>query len=80
MRSVKKDDVQNRGYSDGSPYRNRKYIVINSNVIDMSKTGIPLKLIPNVGEPKIAQPYSGMHEFPKATSVKEVPLPKGYKE
>jgi hypothetical protein len=26
------------------------------------------------------EPYSGTHTFPGATSVKEVPLPKGYKK
>jgi hypothetical protein len=80
MRTVRKADVQKLGYSDGSPYRNRKYIVINGDTIDMSKTGIPLRLIPDKGEEKIAEPYSGAHSFPGATSVKEVPLPKGYKK
>ena len=69
MRTVRKADVQKLGYSDGSPYRNRKYIVINGDTIDMSKTGIPLRLIPDKGEEKIAEPYSGMHSFPGATSV-----------
>jgi hypothetical protein len=80
MRTVRKADVQKLGYSDGSPYCNRKYIVINGDTIDMSKTGIPLRLIPDKGEEKIAEPYSGAHSFPGATSVKEVPLPKGYKK
>jgi hypothetical protein len=80
MRTVRKADVQKLGYSDGSPYRNRKYIVINGDTIDMSKTGIPLRLIPDKGEEKIVDPYSGTHSFPGATSVKEVPLPKGYKK
>jgi hypothetical protein len=80
MRTVRKADVQKLGYSDGSPYRNRKYIVINGDTIDMSKTGIPLRLIPDKGEEKIVDPYSGAHSFPGATSVKEVPLPKGYKK
>ena len=80
MKTVRKADVQKLGYSDGSPYRNRKYIVINGDTIDMSKTGIPLRLIPDKGEEKIAEPYSGAHSFPGATSVKEVPLPKGYKK
>ena len=74
MRAIKKQDVQVRGYSDGSPYRTRKYIIIDGNTIDMSKTGIKLRLTPNVGDEKIAEPYSGKHTFPGATSVKEVPL------
>lgn len=76
MKVVKKKDVQIKGYSDGSPYRTRKYIIIDGDTIDMSKTGMALRLIPDVGEEKIAQPYSGTHKFPGATSVKEVPLRK----
>ena len=65
-----------KGYSDGSPYRTRKYIIIDGDTIDMSKTGMALRLIPDVGEEKVAEPYSGTHRFPGATFVKEVPLRK----
>jgi hypothetical protein len=30
-----------------------------------------LRLIPDVGDEKIAEPYSGKHTFPGATSVKK---------
>ena len=76
MKTVRKADVQRLGYSDGSPYRTRKYIIIDGDTIDMSKTGMALRLIPDVGEEKIAEPYSGTHRFPGATFVKEVPLRK----
>jgi hypothetical protein len=66
--------VQRLGYSDGSPFQNRDSISIQGNVIDMSNTGKALTLKPNVGRSIKALPYSGMHIFPGATSVKEVPV------
>lgn len=74
MKAVKDSEVQRLGYSDGSPYRRRKFITIKGDTIDMSKTGIKLRLIPNVGEEKVAEPYSGVHKFPGATSIKEIPV------
>lgn len=74
MKAVRKEDVQQKGYSDGSPYRKRKYIVIKGDTIDMSKTGLKLRLIPDVGQEKVAEPYSGIHKFPGASQVKEIPI------
>jgi hypothetical protein len=74
MKAIRKKDVQSLGYSDGSPYRRRKSIVIKGDSIDMSKTGIKLRLIPDVGDEKIAEPYSGIHKFPGASQVKEIPI------
>ena len=74
MKAVRKKDVQQKGYSDGSPYRKRKYIVIKGDTIDMSKTGLKLRLIPDVGQEKVAEPYSGIHKFPGASQVKEIPI------
>lgn len=74
MKAVRDKQVQKLGYSDGSPYRRRKYIVIKGDTIDMSKTGIKLRLIPDVGQEKIAEPYSGIHKFPGASQVKEIPI------
>lgn len=62
------------GYSDGSPYAKEPHIVIPGNRVDMSKTGISLKLIPDVGKPKTVKPYSGIHTFPKATTIMEMPI------
>lgn len=74
MKAVRDKDIQKLGYSDGSPYRRRKYIVIKGDTIDMSNTGMKLRLIPDVGQEKIAEPYSGIHKFPGASQVKEVPI------
>lgn len=74
MKAVRDKDIQKLGYSDGSPYRKRKYITIKGDTIDMSKTGLKLRLIPDVGAEKIAEPYSGIHKFPGATKVKEIPI------
>jgi hypothetical protein len=74
MKAIRKKDVQSLGYSDGSPYRRRKSIIIKGDSIDMSKTGIKLRLIPDVGDEKIAEPYSGIHKFPGASQVKEIPI------
>ncbi len=74
MKAVRDKDVQQKGYSDGSPYRRRKHIVIKGDTIDMSKTGISLRLIPDVGDEKVAEPYSGIHKFPGASQVKEIPI------
>lgn len=59
------------GYSQGSPYANMPQIPIQGNQIDMSRTNIPLQLIPNVGRPRVAMPNSGQYSFPGATSVLE---------
>lgn len=74
MKAVRGKDIQQKGYSDGSPYRKRKSITISGDTIDMSNTGIKLRLIPDVGEEKVAEPYSGIHKFPGATQVKEIPI------
>lgn len=69
------------GYSDGSPFINEPHIVVDGSKIDMSKTNKTLKLIPDVGKPIIAKPYSGIYNFPKATKVLEIPvLKKGGKK
>jgi len=54
------DDVSMKGYSDNSPYRNRKSIDIHSpnGLIDMSETGMPF-----LANGKFLPPYSGMHQF-----------------
>lgn len=74
MKSVRISDVEKSGYADGSPYRKRKYITISGDTIDMSKTGMKLRLIPDVGEEVVAEPYSGTHHFPGASKVKEIPV------
>lgn len=77
--------VSRLGYSDNSPYKNKDSITIPGNIITMENTGMPIKAVPDVGRTRILPPYSGLHVFPGATSVKEVPnkrkggkLPKKY--
>lgn len=67
-------DVAQKGYSQGSPYMNMPAIPIPGNTIDMSKTEIPLLLIPDKGEPKVAQPGSGKHKFKGAKQILEIPM------
>src|SRR5690606_20752364 len=62
------------GYSQGSPFINRKEINIPGNQITMQNTDIPLALIPNKGRAVIAPPRSGQYYFPGATNVREVRL------
>lgn len=63
--------IQRVGYSDGSPFMQLPQIQINSSLIDMSRTGVPIKATPNKGKAKVLQPYSGVHEFKGAKTVTE---------
>lgn len=67
-------DVARQGYSMTSPYQNRSSITIPGGNIDMSTTAKSLYLIPDVGRPVMAHPFSGQHIFPRANSVREVPV------
>lgn len=62
------------GYSDNSPYKYLPEIDIPGNNITMANTGMPLVGIPDVGQPRVMAPYSGEHNFPGASQVKEVPM------
>ena len=62
---------QRLGYKDGSPYANKPYIDIDSNLITMKDVPNALLAIPNVGNPVIMQPEKEYY-FPKATKVREV--------
>ncbi len=62
------------GYSDESPYKFLPAIEIPGNNITMAQTGMPLMGIPDVGQPKVMAPYSGNHNFPGASKVREVPI------
>jgi len=65
--------VSKMGYADHSPFKHAPHLVINGGKIDMSNTSMDLKLIPDVGKPKIAKANSGIHNFPKASKVLEIP-------
>lgn len=62
-----------QGYSDGSPYKSLPYIMIPGNTIDMSNTGMPILAVADSGETRVLPPYSGQHQFPGASQVKEMP-------
>lgn len=64
------------GYSDNSPYKYLPEITIPGNNITMENTGTPLVGIPDVGDPRMMEPYSGTHIFPGASKVKEMPVMK----
>lgn len=64
-------DEQMLGYKKGSPYANKPYIDIDSNLITMKDVPNALLAIPNVGNPTIMQPEKEYY-FPKATKVREV--------
>ena len=63
------------GYKDNSPYRKRKFLMINSplGIIDMNNVSIPLQAIDNTGYFKILEPNSGLHQF-KGNKIMEKPL------
>jgi len=64
-------DEQMLGYKKGSPYADKPYIDIDSNLITMKGVSKPILAIPNVGNPAIMQPEKEYY-FPKATKVREV--------
>lgn len=61
----KMDNKSVLGYQQGSPYRGRKSITINTpnGLIDMSNTDIPLLAKDETGMTKMLPPFSGMHRF-----------------
>lgn len=67
--------VSKKGYSDKSPYKNRKSLLINSpqGLIDMNNTGRFLMGIDETGFSKLLLPYSGLHQFP-GKKITELPL------
>lgn len=62
------------GYKDNSPYKNLPSQIINSNNITMDGVSKMLKLIPDVGQPIVAEGNSGNYIFPGASKVLEVPM------
>lgn len=65
-------NVNNTGYTPGTPSFNNPYNVIPSGNITMKNTPFPIMAYPNVGSPKMLYP-GGKYNFPKATSVLEIP-------
>lgn len=63
-----------QGYRDGSPDENEPAVKILGNRISMDGVSRSLFLVPDNGEPKLAEPNSGTHYFPGATEVVEYPV------
>ena len=65
-------DISEKGYKDGSPYKDEPYLDIHTptGIIDMTDVSVPL-LANNV----ILHPNSGLHQF-DTTMVREIPLAK----
>jgi hypothetical protein len=69
------DDVSMRGYKDGSPYGHYDSLPINSNILTMRETGIPLIGVGNQsGEMQYMEPYSEDYYFPNDEDVTEYPV------
>jgi len=67
-------DIQQQGYKDESPYKNRPYIDIYSNNITMDGVSQPLLVKTDTGQEMILDPNSGEYYFPGANVVREMPL------
>lgn len=65
------------GYKKKSPYKEKLFIDIYSNLITMDGVDKDLLLIPDKGKPVMAKANSGEYKFPKATKVREVPFQMG---
>ena len=67
-------DIQQQGYKDNSPYKNRPYIDIYSNNITMDGVSQPLLVKTDTGQEMMLDPNSGEYYFPGANVVREMPL------
>ena len=65
--------VNTDGYLDTSPNRHNPYNIIPSPNITMNGVSRRLKLIPEFGEPVIAEPESGTYQFGVSRWVLEIP-------
>lgn len=64
--------VNNTGYTPGTDTFNNPFNIIPSGNITMKNIPFPIMAYPNVGSPKMLYP-GGKYNFPKATSVLEIP-------
>ena len=70
-----KESIQQMGYKINSPYKDRPFIDIDSNRIDMDNLAYDqLKLIGDNGVEIIANNNSGIIIVPGATKVREIPI------
>ena len=75
---MKKNDLISKwGYKDSSPFKNSKFLDINSSSITTKGVSIPLLLQPDGDPPVVAPPNSGEYYFPNSTKVRETPMKHG---
>jgi len=80
-RKLYNESIQQMGYKINSPYKDRPFIDIDSNKIDMDNLAYDqLKLIGDNGVEIIANNNSGIIIVPGATKVREIPIKMTKKE
>jgi bacterioferritin (cytochrome b1) len=62
------------GYKDISPYKNLPFQTFNTDTLTMDGVGRPLLAITDQGQRKVMPPNSGLHKFPGAKSIMEIPM------
>ena len=70
------NSISKLGYKKNSPYKDRKFLDIQSDLIDTSDMVAPILAISDQGDTKILQPNTGMHKF-KGNKVREYKLQSG---
>lgn len=84
--NANKELQQILGYKDNSPFKNKPSIDIYSDTIDTGNMAFDIQATSDNGISKTLQPNSGLHYFPGANKVTEVPraeeggMPDRYKE
>lgn len=64
------------GYRDDPPVKDAPFLEMPGNVINMNNVSKSLYLKPDQGSPMIVPPNSGIHIFPEASKVTEIPIMK----
>lgn len=62
------------GYKDISPYKNLPFQTFNTDTLTMDGVGKTLLAIADNGQRKLMLPNSGLHKFPGAKSIMEIPM------
>ena len=68
--------ITKMGYKKNSPYKNRKSLTINSNLITTEDMAFPILAVSDMGDTKVLYPDTGEYKF-KGNMVKEYKLQKG---
>lgn len=62
------------GYKDISPYKNLPFQIFKTNTLTMDGVGRPILAIADNGQKMVMPPNSGLHKFPGAKSIMEIPM------